>query len=62
MNDKKRLQFWIGNGLLGLSLVALVFMGNLWQYLGSSAMILWMIMAGAGMYLVTREDGSNMPD
>ena len=61
-DDKKRLYFWIGNGLLGLSLVALLFMGSLWEYLGSGAMMLWMVMAGVGMYLVTRDGGSNMPD
>ena len=61
--NNKRLEFWIGNGLLGLSLVALLFMGSLWEYLGSGAMMLWMLMAGIGMYLVTKDGGgSNMPD
>jgi hypothetical protein len=56
--------FWIGNGLLGLSLVMLIFLGSLWENLGVWAMVLWMGLAGFGMYFVTRDKGpgSNMPD
>jgi hypothetical protein len=56
--------FWLGNALLGLSLVLLIFMGRLWEVMGALAMGLWMGVAGVGMYLVTRDKGpsSNMPD
>ena len=56
--------FWIGNALLGLSLVMLIFLGSLWEMMGSLAMGLWMIIAGVGMYLVTKDKGpsSNLPD
>lgn len=56
--------FWLGNALLGLALVALIFLGKLWEIFGVGAMVLWMLMAGVGMYLVTRDNGpsSNMPD
>lgn len=56
--------FWLGNALLGLSLVLLIFMGSLWEMMGSLAMGLWMVVAGVGMYLVTKDKGpsSNMPD
>ncbi|MEW5770000.1 MAG: hypothetical protein AB1831_06490 [Pseudomonadota bacterium] len=56
--------FWLGNALLGLSLVLLMFLGSLWETLGSLAMALWMLLAGVGMYLVTRDKGptSKMPD
>ncbi|HNQ03098.1 MAG TPA: hypothetical protein PKH69_00655 [Thiobacillaceae bacterium] len=49
--------FWIGNALLGLALVVLIFLGRLWEMMGSLAMLLWMGMAGAGIYLVTRDKG-----
>lgn len=56
--------FWIGNGLLGLSLVLLLFLGSLWESLGVWAMALWMGLAGFGMYFVTLDKGpdSNLPD
>jgi len=64
MQDKHGRDFWIGNVLLGLSLVLLLFLGSLWEHLGAGAMVLWMIFAAAGMYFVTRDKGpgSNMPD
>jgi hypothetical protein len=61
--DKHPPSFWIGNTLLGLSMVMLIFLGSLWEILGSLAMGLWMVVAGVGMYLVTRDKGpSNLPD
>jgi len=65
MNDPQHTSnFWIGNSLLGLSLVMLIFLGSLWENLGVWAMVLWMGLAGTGMYLVTKDKGpaSNMPD
>lgn len=64
MHEKHGRDFWIGNGLLGLSLVMLIFLGSLWEALGVGAMVLWMILAGIGMYFVTKDKGpgSNMPD
>jgi hypothetical protein len=56
--------FWLGNVLLGLAMVMLMFLGSLWEMLGVGAMVLWMGLAGVGMYLVTQDKGpsSNMPD
>ena len=64
MQEKHGHEFWIGNALLGLSLIMLIFLGALWEALGVWAMMLWMILAGAGMYFVTRDKGpgSNLPD
>jgi hypothetical protein len=55
--------FLLGNALLGVALVMLIFLGKLWEILGAAAMVLWMIVAGVGMYLVTRDKGpsSNFP-
>ena len=56
--------FWLGNILLGLALVLMLFMSDLWAHIGSWAMGLWMVIAAAGMYLITKDKGpsSNMPD
>ena len=56
--------FWLGNALLALALVMLIFLGSLWEALGIWTMVFWMILAGAGMYFVTRDKGpgSNLPD
>ena len=57
-------KFWLGNALLGISLVMLIFLGGLWQALGAWAMVLWMGLAGMGIYLITQDKGpsSNLPD
>jgi len=39
---------WLGNVLLGISLVMLIFLGSLWQALGAWAMVVWMSLAGMG--------------
>lgn len=65
MNDPRHpSSFWLGNALLGLSLAMLIFLGSLWESLGVWAMVLWMALAGFGMYLVTKDKGpsSNLPD
>ena len=66
MQDEKYTpRFWLGNGILGLSLVMLSFLGSLWEHLGVWAMALWMALAGLGMYLVMADKNgpsSNMPD
>lgn len=64
MQDNERKQpFIIGNVLLGISLVMLIFMGTLWEYLGAWAMGLWMVLAGVGMYFVMGEKrSSTLPD
>jgi hypothetical protein len=65
MNEPQRTShFWIGNALLGISLLMLIFLGSLWESLGIWAMVLWMGLAGTGMYLITKDKGpsNNMPD
>jgi uncharacterized membrane protein len=64
MQEKHRRDFWIGNALLGVSLVMLIFLGALWEALGVWAMMLWMVLAGLGMYFVTKDKGpgANFPD
>ncbi len=65
MNDPHRKpSFWVGNSLLALALAMLFFLGPLSELLGAWAMVLWMGLAGVGMYLITKDKGpsSNMPD
>ena len=58
MNDpKQRKNFWLGNGLLALAFITLFFLGPLSERLGAGAMILWMALAGAGMYFVMQDKG-----
>lgn len=56
--------FWLGNALLAIALVMLIFLGSLWESLGIMTMVIWMILAGLGMYFVTRDKGpgDHMPD
>lgn len=56
-DPKQRTQFWIGNGLLAVSLLSLFFMGPLSELLGAWAMGVWMGLAGIGMYFVMQDKG-----
>lgn len=44
--------FWLGNAVLGLALVMLLFMGALWESLGTMALVLWTAVVALGVYLV----------
>jgi hypothetical protein len=46
--------FWLGNGLLAVALLLLLFMDPLSQMLGVGAVALWMIVAAAGMYFIMK--------
>lgn len=57
------LNFWIGNGLLAVAMLLLLFMGAVWEQLGVTAMILWIALVIAGVYFLMKDKGSssNMP-
>ncbi len=61
---KQSLNFWIGNGLLGLALIGLFFLNRLWEMIGVWAMVLWMALAGIGMYFLMsdKDTPSSFPD
>lgn len=61
---KQRLNFWLGNGLLAAALLTLFFLGPLSEALGIGAMVLWMALAGVGMYFIMQDKGprSDQPD
>lgn len=50
----KNTNFWIGNGLLALAFLILVFMETLSAMLGLGAVVLWMAVAAIGMYFVMK--------
>jgi hypothetical protein len=53
--DRKRRDFILGNLILGCAALMLLFMGPLWERLGVWALILWMILAALGVYLITKD-------
>ena len=50
----KNTNFWIGNGLLALAFLMLIFMNTLSEVLGSGAVVLWMAAAAAGTYFIMK--------
>ncbi|MFW5452151.1 hypothetical protein [Thioalkalivibrio sulfidiphilus] len=54
-NDPKRLHFILGNVILGLAAVMLLFMGHLWEMMGAWSLVLWMAMAAGGVYLIAKD-------
>lgn len=60
MNTGKR-NFWIGNGVLALAMLLLLFMGPLSDALGIWAAVLWMVLAAVGMMLVMSDKSDEPP-
>ena len=62
-DDKPSAKFWLGNAVLALALLLLLFMGQLWQAMGVGAMVLWGLVVAVGVYLLMNDkDGpSNLP-
>jgi hypothetical protein len=50
-------RFWTGNAILAVGLVALFYMDPLSEILGVWAMVLWMALAGAGVFFLTTDKG-----
>ncbi|MBS1185042.1 MAG: hypothetical protein H6R09_643 [Proteobacteria bacterium] len=62
MNSGKRSRnFWIGNGVLAVAMLALLFMGPLSDALGIWAAVLWMVLAAVGMTLVMSDKSDEPP-
>jgi len=53
--------FWIGNGVLALAMLMLLFMGPLSDRLGIWAAVLWMVLAAVGMALVISDKTGEPP-
>ncbi len=55
--------FVMGNIILTVCVVMLLYMGSLWEYLGAGALVLWMVLAGVGMYFIMgQKSNPNLPD
>lgn len=62
MNTGKRSRnFWIGNGVLAVAMLTLLFMGPLSNALGIWAVVLWMVLAAVGMALVMSDKTDEPP-
>lgn len=62
MNRGKRSRnFWVGNGVLAVAMLALLFMGPLSDALGIWAAVLWMVLAAVGMTLVMSDKSDEPP-
>lgn len=51
--------FWLGNGILAVAMVVLLFMGRLWEIMGVSAIVLWTALVIAGVYLLMKDKGGS---
>lgn len=58
---KHRRNFWIGNTVLALAMLLLFFMGPLSDALGIWAVVLWMVLAAAGMGLIMSDKSEDPP-
>lgn len=62
MNTGKRNRnFWIGNTVLALAMLLLLFMGPLSDALGIWAAVLWMVLAAVGMTLLMSDKSDEPP-
>lgn len=50
--------FWLGNAILAVALVMVLFIGPLWELMGVFAMILWAVVVGIGVLFITRDEGT----
>ena len=54
--------FWLGNGILVVAMLTLLFMGPLSDALGIWAAVIWMVLAAAGMALVMSDKSDEPPE
>lgn len=45
-------KFLLGNVILGIALLLLLFMGSAWEAMGLGAMVLWVALVVVGVYLL----------
>ena len=58
---KRSRNFWLGNGVLVLAMLMMLFMGPLSDALGIWAAVLWMVMAALGMWLIMSDKSDDPP-
>lgn len=58
MNDDNQAptpKFWMGNAILAVALLMLLFIGKLWESMGVGAMVLWVLVVALGVYLLMND-------
>ena len=60
MNTGKR-NFWLGNAVLTVAMLMLIFMGQLSDALGIWAAVLWMALAALGVALLMSDKSGEPP-
>ena len=59
MNDPSPTpRFWLGNAILAVALLMLLYMGQLWESIGVVAMALWMVLVIVGVLLLANDKGT----
>lgn len=58
---KRKHNFWIGNAVLALAMLMLLFMGPLSDALGIWAAVLWMLLAAVGVTLLMSDKSDEPP-
>ena len=61
-SGKHSRNFWLGNGILAVAMLTLLFMGTLSDALGMWAVVLWMVLAAVGMALVMSDKSNEPPE
>ncbi len=54
-DEKQSLNFWLGNAILAVALFLVLFMGTLWELMGRGAMVIWIVLVIAGVYLLMKD-------
>lgn len=47
--------FFIGNAILAVALLLLLFMGRVWEIMGAGAMVLWVALVVAGVTFLMKD-------
>ncbi len=59
--DASKTAFWLGNALLVVALLMLLFMNPIAERIGWLAFVLWAMLAAAGVYLVMKDKRQEPP-
>jgi uncharacterized membrane protein len=63
LNTRKHSRnFWLGNGILAVAMLTLLFMGTLSDALGIWAVVMWMVLAAVGVALVMSDKSDEPPE
>jgi hypothetical protein len=56
MSEQPSNTFWLGNAILAIAMIMLLFMGTAWESMGVMAMVVWIGLVGMGVYLVMQKN------